>query len=113
MLIITKNNYLQGCKKACRITHKKQLYDQFFCDDLDLEPRHIPCHTDCMLPVNQNIENVRALLHRRNIFFNYTKLNHQFFFKFKLPLAPLHELCRDALHETSRHAISSHIARRL
>ena len=58
-----KNSYLQGCKKACRITHKKQLYDQFFCDDLDLEPRHIPCHTDCMLPVNQNMENVRALLH--------------------------------------------------
>ena len=58
-----KNSYLQGCKKACRITHKKQLYDQFFCDDLDLEPRHIPCHTDCMLPVIQNMESVRALLH--------------------------------------------------
>ena len=57
------NSYLQDYKMVAHIARKKQQYGLSVCGDPDLEPRHIPCHTDCMLPVNQDIENVRALLH--------------------------------------------------
>ena len=45
------NSYPQDYKMVAHIARKKQQYGLSVCGDPDLEPRHIPCHTACKLPM--------------------------------------------------------------